>query len=101
VGVLHYDGSRFVFDDRVLAHLQIVMTVKLRRSESFFLNWTEGPERGSGRHAIWIDAAVPIHIEYSGNRLPAINREWVETLTLSANSSHGLFLTKEGEPPTS
>lgn len=95
MGHLRYDGERFEFDDRLLAHLQIVISGKLRRSESFFLSWVAPSEVGSGRHAIWIDTGVPIHITYFGNRPPAINRQWVEELATAANSTAGLVLTEE------
>ncbi|MDQ1597462.1 MAG: hypothetical protein QOI70_886, partial [Microbacteriaceae bacterium] len=32
---------------------------------------------------------------YNGGRMPKINREWLEALTLSSNSSQGLQLTEE------
>jgi hypothetical protein len=98
MGRLHYDGMTFDFDDRLLAHLQIVISAKLRRSEAFFLSWTPKPATGDGRHAIWVDTGVPIHLAYSGSRPPAINRAWVEKLALGANSAGGLIITEE--PPT-
>lgn len=95
VGHLRYDGERFEFDDRLLAHLQVVIGLKLRRSESFFLSWTPKATSGEGRHAVWIAPGVPIHFAYSGSRVPTINREWVEALALAANSSAGLVITDE------
>jgi hypothetical protein len=95
VGHLRYDGDRFEFDDRLLAHLQVVIGLKLRRSESFFLSWTPKALSGEGRHAVWIAPGVPIHFAYSGSRPPSINREWVEALALAANSSAGLVITDE------
>lgn len=93
MGHLKYDGTDFFFEDRLLAHLQIVISTKLRRNESFFLSWT-ARER-TGRQAIWIDTGVPIHISYSGGRPPAINRSWVEELAMSANSTGGLVISDE------
>ena len=43
------------FDDRVLAHVQIVMSAKLRRGENFFFSWRDSPSVGDGRSAIWIE----------------------------------------------
>ena len=41
MGTLFYAGeSKFSLEDRLLAHLQVVIGMKLRRSESFFLAWT-------------------------------------------------------------
>jgi hypothetical protein len=97
VGHLKYAGVAFSFDDRLLAHLQIVISSKLRRSESFFLSWTPREKNGEGRQAVWIDTGVPIHIAFSGRRLPSINRAWVEELALAANSTTGLVVSEE--PP--
>jgi hypothetical protein len=99
MGQLRYGAERFEFDDRLLAHLQIVISSKLRRSESFFLSWLAHTEAGSGRHAIWIDTGVPIHITYFGSRPPSINRQWVEDLALAANSTAGLVLMDEPTVP--
>ncbi|MET0726051.1 MAG: hypothetical protein ABWY36_06840 [Leifsonia sp.] len=97
MGSLFYDGDDFEFDDRILAHLQLVISTKLRRRENFFLTWSQPLERGSGRHSIWIDNGVPIRFFYSGSRTPSINRDWVESLMLSAGRASGLLL---GDEPT-
>jgi len=96
MGTLHYDGKAFPMDDRVLVHLQVVMSMKLRRNENFFLLWRNSASAGGGRNAIWIDNGVPIFCEYDGSRLPAINRDWIETLAGSASTNFGLQITEEG-----
>ena len=59
MGKLFYDGSVEIdFEDRVLTHLQIVITAKLRRSESFLFSWRDDPSMGDGRSAIWLHSAV-------------------------------------------
>ena len=93
-----YGGQEFDFDDRVLTHLQIVISTKLRRRENFFLSWTQPLERGSGRHAIWIDNGVPVHFFFNGSRPATINREWIEAMLQSAGRTAGLQLTPEPEP---
>lgn len=98
MGTLRYDGQEIDFDDRVLTHLQIVISTKLRRGENFFLSWGQPVERGSGRHAIWIDNGVPIHFYYSGSRPATVNRDWVEALLLSAGRTMGLQVSLEPEP---
>ncbi|MCT9819864.1 hypothetical protein N3K63_06130 [Microbacterium sp. W1N] len=95
MGTLFYDGQRFELSDRVLAHLQVIIGLKLRRKESFFISWQIGPGEGSGRNVIWIDNGIPIRFKYDGSRPPQINREWAESLSLSANTSNGLFITDE------
>lgn len=101
MGSLVYGNSAIevAFDDRALMHLQIVITNKLRRNESFIFTWVNAPELGSGRSTIWLDPGSTILYRYSGSRTPSINRDWIETLMLSANSAGGLFFTTE--PPAS
>ena len=98
MGFLHYDGEEFDFDDRVLLHLQIVISTKLRRHENFFITWALPMERGSGRRAIWVDNGVPIHFFYEGSRPATVNREWIELLLTSAGRASGLQFTDIPEP---
>jgi hypothetical protein len=97
VGSLEYGGREFEFDDRTLTHLQIVFSTKLRRGENFFFSWVQPLERGSGRHAIWIDNGTAIHFSYGGSRLPAVNRDWIEALLASSGRTAGLQLVPEPE----
>lgn len=83
------------FEDRVLAHLQIVMGAKLRRRESFFFSWFDTPAVGDGRSALWIDASIPLYFKYSGSRQPSLNKAWLEEMTMSAGSNQGLVLGEE------
>lgn len=89
-------GIEIPFDDRVLAHVQLVITTKLRRGESFTLQWHD--EEDGGRNAIWIDRSVPLYFRYAGSKMPTINREWLEELVMSASSAQGLLLTAEPRP---
>jgi hypothetical protein len=97
MGSLIYGNSSIevAFDDRALMHLQIVITNKLRRKESFTFTWVNAPELGSGRSTIWLDPGSTLYYRYSGSRIPSINRNWIEVLMLSANSASGLFFTPE------
>jgi hypothetical protein len=96
VGKLIYDSSLTVdFDDRVIAHLQVVIGAKLRRGESFTFSWKDDGQLGDGRTSIWIHPAVPLVFKSFGGRPPAINRRWVEALMMSANSASGLQLLPE------
>ena len=88
-------GTAITIDDRALAHLQLVITSKLRRGESFTFTWTESAKAGSGRSTAWLAPSSDILFRYLGNRQPAINREWIEVLINSANSTGGLHLIVE------
>jgi hypothetical protein len=96
VGHLVYDSkSRTQLDDRALAHLQIVITNKLRRKESFAFSWKNPAAEGDGRRTIWIAPEIPLEFVYAGGRPPAINFEWVEALMHTANTAAGLHLVPE------
>ncbi len=98
MGTLVYDGTaEFTFDDRVLAHLQIVVGLKLRRREGFLMTWTDRSS-GEGDGVIttaWIDPSLSLLFRYSGSQIPAINKDWLMLLTESSNSSAGLRLDDE------
>jgi hypothetical protein len=102
MGKILYGDSEIVieFDDRVLTHLQIVIGAKLRRRESFFFSWRDHDSVGSGRSAIWMDSAIPLYFKFSGGKMPLLNREWLQTLTDSANSGQGLVYSEEPGVPT-
>jgi hypothetical protein len=97
MGHLHYDGHSYQFPDRVLAHLQIVISIKLRRRENFVLNWVADSGLASGREGIWIDNGIPLRFSYEESGVPSINVAWVEALTVGAGRSAGLLLTQEPE----
>ncbi|RFA16355.1 hypothetical protein B7R21_01955 [Subtercola boreus] len=97
MGILLYGNPsiEIAFDDRALTHLQIVITAKLRRRESFVFSWTDSPDAGSGRSSIWVDASSTLYYRFHGSRIPSINRLWIEELMASANSGGGLFFSAE------
>jgi hypothetical protein len=96
VGTLSYDSNyKADFDDRVLAHLQIVIGAKLRRGESFHFSWRNEQVTGQGRTTIWLHPTVPLIYSYLGSRTPTINRQWIEALMTSANSVAGLQIVPE------
>jgi hypothetical protein len=100
MGKLLYSDSdiEIEFDDRALAHLQIVIGAKLRRRESFFFTWKDDPAAGGGRSSIWLDSNIPLYFRFFGGRNMTINREWLTLLNDSANSGAGLvFIPEPGE----
>ncbi|MFD3445833.1 hypothetical protein ACFDTO_14660 [Microbacteriaceae bacterium 4G12] len=99
MGTLFYGAARFRvdFEDRALAHLQIVMTAKHRRGEGFLLSWTVPTAGGGSRSAVWVHPATDLEFSFSGGRAPEINREWIDTLVRLANTADGLHLTGEGD----
>jgi hypothetical protein len=97
LGKLLYGASKLEieFDDRVLAHLQIVIGAKLRRSEGFFFSWRDDPAIGDGRSSIWLETSIPLYFRFATSKRHQLNREWLEQLTSSANQTQGLQLSTE------
>jgi hypothetical protein len=93
MGVLSYGGTDYHFDDRLLAHLQVVITTKLRRRESFALSWI--PEDDGGREAIWIDNGLPIRFSYEEAAIAGLNRDWLEALMDGTHRPNGLLVMPE------
>lgn len=83
------------FDDRLLAHLQIVIGAKLRRREGFFISWMDAPGVGGGRSSVWLDSSIPLRFTFTNNARHAINRVWIDELAASANTAQGLRVTPE------
>jgi hypothetical protein len=83
------------FDDRVLAHLKVVVLAKVCRGESFTFSWEYTAAAGSGHSSIWIHPTIPLQFNFLGNREPRLNRAWVEELMQLANTPAGLRLTPE------
>ena len=86
------------FEDRTLAHLQIVIGSKLRRNEAFYFSWKDDQRVGDGRTTIWVHPTIPLVFKFFGGRPPAINREWLHLLEQGANTPAGLHLMNEPSP---
>lgn len=95
MGSLRYDGLVTHFEDRTLAHLQIVIVQKLMRGESFLMSWKDSVNGGDGRTAIWISPDIPMTFKFMGSRVPEINKDWLLILGKSAESTTGLIVMKE------
>ena len=96
MGKFIYDSMVKVdFEDRLLAHLQLVIGAKLRRGESFHFTWKDDTSIGDGRTVVWIHPRVSLVYKFYGSRRPTINRAWVEALIYTANSPTGLYAVPE------
>jgi hypothetical protein len=82
-------------DDRILAHLQVVIVGKFRRNECFAFTLPASPAEGTGRQTLWLHPAIPVQFSFHGSRMPALNRAWIEQLMNEANSGRGLTLLPE------
>ena len=100
MGKFIYDSMVKVdFEDRLLAHLQLVIGAKLRRGEYFSFTWTGASSGGIGRTSVWMAPSIPIEFEYFGGRAPKLNPAWVQVLAKSANSAAGLTILPEPPDP--
>jgi len=98
MGTLKYDGTSVEFDDRTLAHLELVIVQKLRRQETFLMTWRDADAAGGGRTGIWVHQTAMMTFHFTTNENPKIDRAWLQKLMDSANSVMGLFVADaEGE----
>ena len=84
------------FDDRVLTHLQTVITTRFRRGEGFLL--TIDDEDGLRRAELWLHPTIPIQYEYDERGQVELNPLWLRELSNSSHGRIGLHVTPEPEP---
>jgi len=97
VGTFYYGDSStpIGIEDRALAHVKIAITTKLRRGESFTLSWRHTDDQPRGRTTVWLHPSIPVRFVFDEPEAPELNREWVEDLMRSANSTGGIELVPE------
>jgi hypothetical protein len=97
MGTLRYGAADLTVEDRLLAHVCIVIAQKLRRNESFLLTLPD--QRGkSASESIWLGPQSDISFVFSGNRAPSLNHEWLEQMMTESYSSRGLDVNLHSEP---
>ncbi len=94
---MNYCGTDFEFEERVLAHLKAAIGAKLRRHESFFVNWSRPLAEGSGRMSLWISPFIPLSFRFLGSRPPELNPRWLRALAQLAYSPRRLVVLSEAE----
>ncbi|MFF1876421.1 hypothetical protein [Leifsonia sp. NPDC058230] len=98
MGTLIYGATQvYRFDDRVLSHLKIAIASKLRMQEGFLVSWEIPVEEGSGRVSLWFAPGIPVQYLFEETVPPALNRDWIEAMMISASSSRGLIVMPEAE----
>lgn len=96
MGKFLYDATvKADFEDRLLAHLQMVIGSKLRRGEPFFFVWKDDQSLGGGRTSVWVHSQASLVFKFSGGRPPSLNKVWLEALMHTANSPTGLYVVPE------
>jgi len=95
-----YGEQSLEIEDRLLAHLKIAITSKLRVGESFLLNVQIPAAKGSGRMSLWMSPSIPIHYRFGGSKPPELNRRWLEALSRSSQGIRGMVAMTEDEAAT-
>ncbi len=98
MGRLYYGNTvdPIVIPDRELAHLRMLATTKLRRSESFSVSWVN-PANPEGRSTIWLHCSIPLRFELDRAE-ESLDRRYLEELANAAHTSAGVVLDMTAEP---
>ncbi|MCM3658603.1 hypothetical protein M3147_15210 [Agromyces mediolanus] len=97
MGTLYYGDAQtpIGIEDRMLAHLKVVLVTKLRRNESFTLSWLHHDDEPRGRETLWMHPAIPLRFVFNEPERPELNPRWLEDLMRSANTTGGIELVPE------
>lgn len=96
MGQLVYGSTEYEFDDRTLAHFEVVVVAKFRRREAFMVSWTTpGPE--DARIELWLSPGSPLQLRYAGSRSPLLSQSWVQAMMDMAGTLRGLRLIGEAQ----
>ncbi len=93
MGTMTHGNVSVDFDDRLLAHLQIVIVQRFRRNEPLVVSWLYPQSFGNGRSSLWMTPTLPVYFKFAGSRVPSIDPQWLDLLMRSAESSRGLVVT--------
>lgn len=79
-------------DDKLLAHIEMIVLSRLRRNNAFALRWIEKIEVGDGRRTIWISPSSDLYFEYDKHEQPELDRVLLDKLAAAADSNLGVNL---------
>ncbi|WP_243076603.1 hypothetical protein [Microbacterium sp. SS28] len=93
MGVLFYGSNEPIeIPDRLLAHVKVVVTAKLRRDEKFTLSWAYPLGSGGGRSTIWLNSAIPLQFVFDSEEPEILDPALLRELADAANSARGLTI---------
>jgi hypothetical protein len=97
MGILYYGNGTDPIEipERLLAHIKVVITAKLRRNERFMVSWTHPDGTSPGRTSIWMDASIPLRFVFDKAEGEALDPQLLRELADEASSSRGLVLEPE------
>lgn len=92
MGTLYYGNSSegITVPDWTLAHLRVLATTKLRRSESFSVTWKHGDDERGGRSTIWLHCSIPLRFDFDSAEPEALDRQYLDELAQAATSTAGV-----------
>ncbi|MFT4212595.1 MAG: hypothetical protein QM626_12085 [Microbacterium sp.] len=91
MGQLYYGASSTPIEvpDRLLAHVKVVVATKLRRGESFTINWTGSHSRES----IWVQQSIPLRFVFASPEPETLDPELIAALARTSSITGGLQLS--------
>jgi hypothetical protein len=94
MGTLHYGatGEPIEMPDRILAHLKVLVSTKLRRNESFSLSWDRLIDGAVERSSIWLHCSIPLQFRMDAEAAKQLDRAYLQQLADQANSSAGVVI---------
>jgi hypothetical protein len=94
MGTLYYGGTvgEIEVPDRLLAHVKVVITTKLRRHESFTLTLRHLDGDAGGRSTIWLGPSIPLRFVFDSPEVETLDAELLQQFATDANSSAGLVI---------
>jgi hypothetical protein len=95
MGDLYYGSATagsIQIPDRLLAHLKVAMTTKLRRGESFTLSWKLGEDGGDGRTTLWLHPAIDLRFVFDAADPESLDIELLQDLVRQADTNSGITL---------
>ncbi|MEU1973083.1 hypothetical protein ABZ477_15615 [Microbacterium sp. NPDC019599] len=100
MGYLYYGAETHPTEvpDRILAHLRVVATTKLRRGESFTLTWRHPDGGPEGRTSIWVQPAIPLKFVFDSADPEQLDTHYLQALAEAANTSSGITIDWTDQP---
>jgi hypothetical protein len=94
MGQLYYGDTAEPIEipDRLLAHLKIVITTKLRRSESFTLSWRHLEGDAGGRSSLWLQESIPLRFVFDSAEPEQLDSSALQEMAHRASASTGLVV---------
>lgn len=100
MGLLYYGDTAepIDFPDRLLAHLKVVITTKLRRGESFTLTWRHSDGDAAGRSSLWLQESIPLRFVFDSPEPEQLDSEALQDMAHRAAASSGLVVSLDDLP---